>query len=44
MDDHLRQISEVSDSGIESEDHFAEYPFVVIVKEALELPDVRTYE
>lgn len=46
IDDHLRQMSEVSDSGTESEseDDFAEYPSAVTVKEALELPDIRTYE
>jgi hypothetical protein len=46
IDDHLRQMSEVSDSVTESEneDDFAEYLSAVTVKEALELPDVRTYE
>ena len=46
IDDHLRKMSEVSDSGTESEseDDFAEYPSAVTVKEALELPDIRTYE
>jgi hypothetical protein len=39
-------MSEVSDSGTESEseDDFAEYPSAVTRKEALELPDIRTYE
>ena len=39
-------MSKVSDSSTESEseDDFAEYPSAVTVKEALELPDIRTYE
>lgn len=46
IDDHLRQMSEVTDSGTESESEndFAEYPSAVTLKEALELPDIRTFE
>ena len=46
IDDYLRQLNEVIDSSTESEseDDFAEYPSAVTVKEALELPDIRTYE
>ena len=46
IDNYLRQITELSDSSTESEseDDFAEYPSAVTVKEALELPDIITYE
>ena len=46
IDEHIRQMSEVSDSGTESEseDDFAEYPSAVTVEEALQLPDTKTYE
>ena len=46
IDDYLGQMSELTDSSTESEseDDFAEYPSAVTVKEALELPDIRTYE
>ena len=46
IDNYLRQMSELSDSSTESEseDDFAEYPSAVTVKEALELPDIITYE
>ena len=46
IDNQLRQMSEVSDSGTESEseDDFAEYQSAVTIKEVLELPDIRTYE
>ena len=34
----------MSDSDSESEDDFAEYPSAVTLEEALELPDIRTFE
>lgn len=44
INEHLRRRNEVSDSGTESESECdsAEYPSTV--KEAFQLPDVRTYE